>query len=157
MGLIVKDNDYLQYAMALVQGAKKEICLSSFKLEISDTPRGRALKEYFQKIVERMKEGVKVKILFNWHDDRRSVAKTNYYASQFLKSAGVDIRFLKANRCCHAKILIIDKEKILLGSHNLSVRSTQNNFEISYLIDNVETAKELGAIFDSLFADAKPV
>ena len=157
MGLLVKDNNYLQFAMALIQGAKKEICLSSFKLEISDKPRGRQLKEYFQKIVERMKEGVKVKILFNWHDDRRSVAKTNYYASQFLKTAGVDIRFLRGNRCCHAKILIVDKEKVLLGSHNLSVRSTQNNFEISYLIDNVETAKELSDIFNGLFTDAKPV
>jgi len=157
MGLLVKDNEYLQYANALVEGATKEICISSFKLEISEKPRGRDLKTYFEKIVEKLKSGVKVKILFNWHDDQRSVAKTNFYASHFLKQAGVDIRYLKDNRCCHAKILIVDKEKVLLGSHNLSVRSTQNNFELSYLIPDPETAAQVSSIFESLFAGAKPV
>ncbi len=157
MGLLVKDNNYLQYANAMVAVAKKEICISTFKLEISDKPRGRALKEYFEKIIERMKTGVKVKILFNWHDDQRSVAKSNYSASIFLKQHAVDIRYLKNNRCCHAKVLIIDREKVLLGSHNLSVRSTQNNFELSYLIPDPETAAEVSVEFDRLFADAKPV
>jgi len=157
MGLLVKDNDYLQYANALVEGARKEICISSFKLEISDKPRGRDLKAYFDRIIEKMKTGVKIKILFNWHEDLHSVAKTNLYASRFLKNAGVDIRYLKDNRCCHAKILIIDKEKVLLGSHNLSIRSTQNNFELSYLIPDPETAAQVSAIFESLFAGAKPV
>lgn len=157
MGLLVKDNNYLQYAMAMIKDAKKEICLSSFKLEISDKPRGRALKEYFEQIIEKMKSGVKVKVLFNWHDDRKSVAMTNYPASIFLKQRGVDIRYLKNNRCCHAKVLIVDREKVLLGSHNLSVRSTQNNFELSYLIPDPETAAEVSAEFDRLFKDAKPV
>lgn len=157
MGMLVKDNDYLMYANALVEGATKEICLSSFKLEISDKPRGRLLKEYFQRILEKVKQGVKVKILFNWHDDKKSVPLTNYSASLFLKQGGADVRYLKNNRCCHAKMLLVDKDKVLLGSHNLSVRSTQNNFELSYLISNAETAVEVSAVFDSLFADAKPV
>ena len=157
MSLLVKDNEYLQYANALVELAKKEICISSFKLEICDKPRGRDLKEFFQKIVEKRKSGVKVKVLFNWHDDRRSVAKTNYSASIFLKQAGIDIRYLKNNRCCHAKLLMSDKEKVLLGSHNLSVRSTQNNFELSCLISDPETVAQVGAVFERLFLDAKPV
>jgi len=157
MGLLVLDNQYLSVARALVEQAKKEICVSSFKLEINDKPRGRDLKSFFQAIVDKSKSGVKVKVLFNWHDDKKSVAMTNYSASIFLKSAGIDIRYLRNNRCCHAKLLMIDKEKILLGSHNLSVRSTQNNFELSYLIPDPETVAQVGAVFESLFADAKPV
>jgi phosphatidylserine/phosphatidylglycerophosphate/cardiolipin synthase-like enzyme len=157
MGLLVVDNQFLSVAQALVNQAKKEICLSSFKLEICDKPRGRALKEFFDSIVEKQKSGVKVKVLFNWHDDRRSVAKTNYSASIFLKQSGIDIRYLRNNRCCHAKLLIVDKEKILLGSHNLSVRSTQNNFEMSYVIPDPETAAQVGGVFERIFADAKPI
>ncbi len=157
MGLLVVDEQYITIAQALVEQAKKEICISSFKLEICDKPRGRDLKRFFESIVEKQKSGVKVRILFNWHDDQRSVAKTNYSASIFLKQAGVDIRYLKNNRCCHAKLLMIDKEKILLGSHNLSVRSTQNNFEMSYLIPDPETVAQAAGEFERLFADAKPV
>ena len=157
MGLLVVDNQFLPQAQALIELAKKEICISSFKLEINEKPRGRALKGLFDTIIEKIKSGVKVKILFNWHDDRRSVPKTNYHASIFLKSAGADVRYLQNNRCCHAKLLIIDKEKVLLGSHNLSIRSCENNFELSYLIPDPETVTQVSAIFESIFGGAKKI
>lgn len=157
MGLLVVDNQYLSVAQTLIEQAKKEICVSSFKLEISEKPRGRALKKLFDSIIERLKAGVKVKVLFNWHDDQKSVAKTNYYASVFLKSHGADVRFLQANRCCHAKLLLVDKEKALLGSHNLSIRSCENNFELSYLIPDPETVANLSSVFEHSFMDAKSI
>ena len=155
MGLLVVDNQFLSIAKSLVEQAKKEVCISSFKLEINDKPRGRRLKEFFESLIERRKAGVKIKVLFNWHDDRRSVAKTNYYASMFLKNAGVDARYLDSNRCCHAKVLIIDQEKALLGSHNLSIRSCENNFELSYLIPDPETISQVYSIFQRSFYDGK--
>jgi phosphatidylserine/phosphatidylglycerophosphate/cardiolipin synthase-like enzyme len=157
MGLLVKDNQFLSVALALIEQAKKEICISTFKLEISDKPRGRHLKNFFEKLVEKCKAGVKVNVLFNWHDDKRSVAKTNYSASIFLKNAGADVRYLQANRCCHAKLMIIDQEKVLLGSHNLSIRSCENNFELSYLIPDPETVAEVYSVFQRSFYDGKKI
>jgi len=157
MGLLVVDNQFLSIARSLIEQAKKEICISSFKLEINDKPRGRKLKEFFESLIERRKAGVKVKVLFNWHDDRRSVAKTNYYASIFLKNAGVDARYLDSNRCCHAKVLIIDQEKALLGSHNLSIRSCENNFEMSYLIPDPESIAHLYSVFSHSFNNAREI
>ncbi len=157
MGLLVVDNQFLSIAQALVEQAKKEICIATFKLEVNEKPRGRTLKKLFVSIVEKLKTGLKVKVLFNWHDDRRSVPKTNYYASRYLKTAGADVRFLKNNRCVHAKLLLIDKEKALLGSHNLSVRSCENNFELSYLIPDPETVVHLYSIFEHSFMDAKKI
>ncbi len=157
MGLLVVDEQFLSIAQALVTQAKKEICISSFKLEICDKPRGRALKEFFESIAEKIKSGIKVKVLFNWHDDRRSVPKTNFYASTFLKNAGAGVRYLQNNRCCHAKLLMIDKESLLIGSHNLSIRSTQNNFELSYLISDPDTVAKVSVIFECLFSGAKSI
>ncbi len=157
MGLLVKDNQYLSVAMALVEQAKKEICVSTFKLEVNEKPRGRTLKSFFEKLVQKQKEGVKVKVLFNWHDDKRSVARTNYPASLFLKNSGADVRFLDHNRCCHAKLIIVDQEKVLLGSHNLSVRSCENNFELSYLIPDPETVSEVYSVFQRSFYDGKKI
>jgi phosphatidylserine/phosphatidylglycerophosphate/cardiolipin synthase-like enzyme len=157
MGLLIVDSQYVPQAIALVKSARKEICISSFKLEISEKPRGRDLCEFFDEIKEKIKQGVKVKILFNWHDDRRSVPKTNEGAAHNLKNCGADVRYLKNNRCCHAKLLMIDREKILLGSHNLSVRSTQANFELSYLIPDPETVQQVSAVFERIFGDAKSI
>ena len=155
MGLLVKDNQYISTALALVDQAKKEICISSFKLEIRDNPVGRALKNFFERIAQKRKEGVKVNVLFNWHDNKRAIAKTNYSVGLFLKNAGADVRYLQMNRCCHAKLLIIDKEKVLLGSHNLSIRSCQNNFELSYIIPDPETVEEIYSVFQHSFYDGK--
>lgn len=155
MGLLVVDNQYLSVAQSLVEQAKKEICISTFKLEINEKPRGRTLKKFFESLAGRISQGVKVKVLFNWHDDQRSVAKTNYYASTFLKGKGADVRFLKNNRCVHAKLLLVDREKALLGSHNLSIRSCESNFELSYLIPDPETVANLSSVFEHSFMDAK--
>jgi len=157
VGLPVIDNQFLSVARSLIEQAKKEICISSFKLEISDKPRGRKLKEFFASLIERKKAGVKVRVLFNWHDDRRSVARTNYYASEFLKNAGVETRYLDSNRCCHAKMLIIDRDKALVGSHNLSIRSCENNFEVSYLIPDTESIAKLYSVFSHSFNNAKKI
>jgi phosphatidylserine/phosphatidylglycerophosphate/cardiolipin synthase-like enzyme len=157
MGLLVVDNQFLSVAKALIEQAKKEICISTFKLEICDKPRGKKLKEFFENLIERRKANVKVKVLFNWHDDQRSVAKTNYTASIFLKNAGVEVKYLSNNRCCHAKIIIIDQEKALLGSHNLSIRSCENNFEMSYLIPDPETIAHLHSVFSHSFNNAKEI
>jgi len=157
MGLLVIDNQFLGIAQTLIEQAKSEICLSTFKLEINDKPRGRTLRKFFEALIEKVKSGVKVNVLFNWHDDKKSVAKTNYPASHYLKNAGAKVRYLKNNRCCHAKIILVDKEKALLGSHNLSIRSCENNFELSYLIPDPETVRQLGNVFEHSFMDAKEI
>jgi len=155
MGLIVLDNQFLDISKALINDAKSEICISTFKLEITDRPKGRYLKEFFNLLMQKAKQGIKVKILFNWHDNKHSVAKTNYPAAITLKNAGAEVRHLKQNRCCHAKIIIIDKQKALIGSHNLSNRSCGSNFEVSYLIPDPESINQLSSIFSHSFYDAK--
>ena len=157
MGLLVKDNNFLSVALALIEQARKEICISTFKLEISDKPRGRALTEFFNRLIQKRKDGVKINVLFNWHDDKRSVAKTNYPASVILRNAGIDARYLEKNRCCHAKLLLVDGEKALLGSHNLSIRSVQSNFELSYLIPDPETVAEIQTVFRHSFEGGKRI
>lgn len=51
-----------------------------------------------------------------------------------LPKYGIHVHCLKDNRCCHAKLLIVDRHAAILGSHNLSVKACHNNFEVSYII-----------------------
>ncbi len=157
MGKLIIDNQYLPQAQALISEAQQEISIATFKLEINEKPKGRNLKQFFEQLVQKSRSGIRVRILFNWHDDRRSVAKTNYSASITLKNAGCDVRYLKNNRCCHAKMLLVDRKKAIIGSHNLSVRSCANNFEISYIIPDPESVAYLTKVFESSFWDAKKI
>ncbi|MDD5505093.1 MAG: phospholipase D family protein [Candidatus Omnitrophica bacterium] len=151
------DHQYLPFATALIESAKKEILISTFKLEITDKPRGRALFNFFNTLIKKRQAGVKIKILFNCHDDRRSTPKTNFSSSATLKKHGIDIRHLKDNRCCHAKTMIIDRQHAVIGSHNLSVMSCLSNFEISYIVEDLPSINALSTVFDHSFNAAKPI
>jgi len=155
MGLLLIDNEYLPHLKALIETAKSNIDISAFKVEMTHKPRGTALYTFWLQIIEKLKRGIKVRLLLNWHADRRSVAKTNLYVMQQMKQRGADVRFLRNNRCCHAKFVIIDRKKAIIGSHNLSVRSCHNNFEISYILEDQQAIERLQSVFEHSFYDAQ--
>lgn len=155
MAVLIVDNFFLSYAKALVENARHRIYIATFKAEISHKQRGRNLADFFSLIKSKAQERIHVWFLINWHDDRKCVARTNMLVSQELKNAGVKVRHLQHNRCCHAKILLVDNEKAIIGSHNLSVRSVQSNFEVSTLIEDPSSVARLAALFEHSFQAAK--
>ena len=155
MSLLVHDNQFLSYAAALVDGAKSIIYVSTFKAEMTSKPRGAHLLRFFEKIKSRAKERVRVWILLNWHDNLQGVPKTNLFVARELKNAGVEVRHLKNNRCCHAKIILVDREKAIIGSHNLSVKSCHNNFEVSTIIEDPTSVAKLADVFEYSYQAAQ--
>ena len=77
MAMIITDNEYLGMALALINNAKSKIWISTFKVERTEKPRGRKIENFFAALAEKAKAGVKVCVLFNWHDDKKSIARTN--------------------------------------------------------------------------------
>jgi len=148
MGHIILDNDFLPIARAAIETAKNKIYISTFKAQLTDKPRGKKLAEFFSILIQKAKDGIKIRLLINWHADRKSVPLTNLAVMRELKLHNIKVKHLPNNRCCHAKVIIIDGRKAILGSHNLSVRSCQSNFELSYLIPDPESIKELTSIFE---------
>lgn len=155
MGLSLIDNEFLPQAKALVESAERSIDITTFKAEITTKPRGLALLHFFKAILLKAKEGVRVRFLINWNQDRKSCPKTNLYVITELRKAGIKVRHLKNNRCCHAKAIIVDQTKAIIGSHNLSVKSCHNNFEISYIAADPEFVTRLSSVFDASFLDAE--
>jgi phosphatidylserine/phosphatidylglycerophosphate/cardiolipin synthase-like enzyme len=155
MGLLLLDNIFLPNAKILVEEARQSIDISTFKAEITHKPRGKQLLDFFDLLLMRAKQGVKIRFLINWHNDRRSVAKTNLYVMSVFKKNGIKLRHLRNNRCCHAKLILADKKKAIVGSHNLSVKSCHNNFEISYLVPDPETTAEISRVFEHSWYDAE--
>lgn len=149
------DDQFLPHALAMIDTAKSSVDISTFKAEITSKPRGLRLFEFFHKLRQKKENGVRVRFLINYHDDKRVTPKTNQYAITFLKNHKIDIKSLTHNRCCHAKVIIVDKEKAIVGSHNLSVKSVHNNFEISYLITDPVNICFLQVAYDRIFSAAK--
>jgi phosphatidylserine/phosphatidylglycerophosphate/cardiolipin synthase-like enzyme len=154
MTKFLPDERFLPQAVMLTAAATNEILISSYKLEHTMRQRGDALRVLFEALVAAKRKGVKVKVLLNWNDLRRSVAKTNLYAMKWLKSHDIESRYLKDNRCCHAKIIIVDRKSVILGSHNLSCKSVMENHETSVLLDDAEIVQQAHELFLRVWENA---
>lgn len=152
--MILHDNEFLPHALAMIDAAKTSVDISTFKAEITHKPRGRRLVALFDKLYEKKSQGLRVRFLINYHDDKRIIPKTNLSAINYLKNHRIEVRCQSHNRCNHAKILLVDTDKAIVGSHNLSVKSCHNNFELSYLIQDPVNVCYLQAIFDRVFLNA---
>lgn len=153
--MIIHDKDFLKVATPLIHEARKRIDIATFKAEIKHRPSGADLICFFETLYRKRAQGVEVNFLLNWNDKRRAVPNSNRYAIKELLASGVNVRILPDNRCCHAKIIIIDTDRALIGSHNLSVRSCSHNFEVSYLLTLPEDVCRLQAIYNHVLTTAR--
>jgi phosphatidylserine/phosphatidylglycerophosphate/cardiolipin synthase-like enzyme len=154
MTKILSDNEYLPFLQKIIENAQTEIKIATFKAEICEATRGKSLKLLFETIIKKAKQGLKIKLLLNWNDERKSVARTNFLVMEALSDAGTEVKHLRSNRCCHAKIVLVDKSICIIGSHNLSVRSCHNNFEVSIFTSDQETVNTINNIYEHSFMDA---
>jgi len=154
--MILFDEEFLPQAIALITSAKERIDIATFKAEITTKPRGLRLRQFFQLLIDKKSQGLIVNFLINWNDERRVVPMANLYAIRYLKEHKINVMILRGGRCCHAKILLVDRDRAIIGSHNLSVRSCHNNFEVSYLLEDPASVARLSAVYDRALLEAQP-
>lgn len=131
--MIVADEKFLILAQREIETARESIRISTFKAEWSEKPPGRKLRHFFETLGKRKAEGLQVQFLMNWNIRKRYGPRANVLTLLKLANMGIEVRVLPDDRCCHAKIILIDDERAIIGSHNLSIVSTSQNFEISGL------------------------
>ncbi len=152
---LLTDEQFLPAALILVAAAKKSIDISTFKAELTTKPRGRRLIKLFDLVIEKSRLGIPVRFLISKREEYGHIPLTNLFAVRELKRNKVQVRHLRNSRLCHAKILIIDGDIAVLGSHNLSIRSCHNNFEMSVCITDPYIVGQIKGIYTSVWEDAK--
>lgn len=153
--MLLIDNEFLPQAIAFITTAQRRIDIATFKAEITSKPRGRRLRIFFDTLIKKREAGLEINFLINWNEDRRAVPACNLSTIRELKNHKINVRILPNNRCCHAKILIADQDKAIIGSHNLSIKGCHNNFEASYVVLNQVNVARLSAVYERVFLNAK--
>ena len=152
---ILIDEKFLPAAQELITSARRSICISTFKAEITSKPRGRKLYNFFTRLSVKAKSGVVIRFLISKPEQRGHIPIGNGYAISWLQKNGIKVRHLKDNRVCHGKILIVDDYIAILGSHNLSVKSCHNNFEVSYMFQTKFCINKLAEVFDRIWENSQ--
>jgi phosphatidylserine/phosphatidylglycerophosphate/cardiolipin synthase-like enzyme len=118
-----------------------EMCLGFWK---GNEPLGIA-----DALIEAQARGVDVRILF---EDPGSgfILDCNVAAARYLAAKGVAVRFDDPRRVTHTKLVVIDGETSILGSHNWSLSGLRRNSESSVLLRSKGAAAE----YERCFAEA---
>lgn len=139
--LLTPDN-YHQKVLDLINSATSEILIQNQTFNAPKTNHTQ-LKQLLDAVLAKQRAGVKVKIIF-----RVLFPATARENLEKLKDFGFNEDFIRVQKNCHTKGIVVDRKKVMLGSQNWSNDGVSLNRDASLLFDDAPLAKYLGEIFD---------
>ena len=133
--------------------AKERVWISTYVLSFNFRKKNDLINILMSTLRAKQKAGVDVRFLI----DRPRAHKTNYHAGKFLVRRLKEWRFpfwlSPARNTCHAKVILIDRHRAFLGSHNLAKSSLQNPLELSIETSEAGTVDGVDRWFQEKFKD----
>jgi hypothetical protein len=126
----------------LIDEASVSISIAMFIVSWGDT--GHPVRQLVEKLIAAHQRGVQVEMLLD-QDRRDDLYKTrliNRPAAVSLEEAGVRVRFDKTTELTHSKVVVIDQQQTVIGSHNWSRSSFFKYDELSVLITDASVGAD---------------
>jgi len=140
---LICDQDYMDAFKELVGSAQTNVFIVQWEFF-----GGEATAELLEVLAAAVERGVHVQVLLD--DD----IEENSDAIQWMITRGVDaILDDDTDVRLHAKIIIVDSERVMLGSTNWSNSSIRNNRECNVLAERTDAATYLTDWYQGLLAD----
>lgn len=137
---LILGNKFLKKVLPLIENAKKRIDIVvffwSFSMNDLNDPATRLVKA----LQDAVGRGVEVRVLVN--SDAVGVR---------LLQCGFRVRNIYSSRLMHPKVMIIDNQMAVIGSHNYTSAGLSQNLEVSCIIELTEKDNELVEFFNHLW------
>ena len=95
--------------------------------------------------------GVKVRVLLNIESMGHAISKINTRTRGFLERSGVEVKFGQVGVATHAKMMLIDDQTLILGSHNYSKGAFSRNQEASIVVEGRDEIAPFRKYFGDLW------
>ncbi len=141
------DSNYSAAVTRAIRAAQKSIYITTFKMEPKKGPKAQRINELLSQLVSANNRGLDVRVLLNFQENKKSTSSINWYAANALRKRGLCPKYIKKKRTLHAKIILIDSDITITGSHNWSVMSHYRNIELSLILKSETINKEIKNAF----------
>jgi len=129
-------NEFLKKVLPILKEAKKEIDIIVFDWRWYPDQVGYSIQKFNQEIIQKAKSGVNIRAILNTKDTEK-----------ILKEQGIKTNIRDFGGLPHTKLMIIDDQIVIIGSHNYTYNAFETNFEASVIIDD----KDIAQIFKEYF------
>lgn len=132
--------DYPKKVIPLLDNAKKNIDLISYDWRWYPNQPGHVVQQFNIALVNAVRRGVIVRAVVN----RVEILPT-------LANVGIVARKMRDKRTLHTKLVIIDSEILVIGSHNFTRNAFGSNVETSIAVSIPPGETRFQNFFDTLF------
>jgi phosphatidylserine/phosphatidylglycerophosphate/cardiolipin synthase-like enzyme len=133
-------SEFPKIVIPLIDHAKNSIKIVVFDWRWYPNSPGNPVQLFNQAIIRAVNRGVSVLAIANSSD----IVDT-------LQSVGVKAKKLTTKNLVHAKMMIIDGQIVVVGSHNYTQNAFTMNHEISMMHDDIEAANGFIDFFKTLW------
>ena len=126
----VTGKEYAKVLLECVQNAKSSIDILMFEWRWYTNDFSNPVQLINHALVGAVRRGVSVRAITN-----------NEKIADVLLSVGINAKVYPRTNLMHSKMIIIDKVKVLMGSHNLTMSAVNSNIETSVLFHDEDLAK----------------
>ncbi len=134
-------NEFPKELIPLIKSAKHTIRVIVFIWKWYETQPGNSCQLFTQSIIAAGKRGVDVRACVN----SRTI-------SSFLSQNGIKCRIPISKSLMHTKMILIDDNICVLGSHNFSQSAFSSNFETSVLLKDDPSIERFSQFFESMWS-----
>jgi phosphatidylserine/phosphatidylglycerophosphate/cardiolipin synthase-like enzyme len=131
--------DFPREVTPLINKAKKSISIVVFDWGWYPEEIGEKIQIFNQAIVRAQRRNVAVKALVN-----KRLIRT------ILENVGIEAKQINSTKLLHTKLMIIDSEVAILGSHNYTKNAFNINFEASIMVYDKEFIEKAENYFENI-------
>jgi phosphatidylserine/phosphatidylglycerophosphate/cardiolipin synthase-like enzyme len=145
---ILEDGTYYASLPTIISWAQRSIRVCMFHVVFASANHPTV--KLLNALVAAKQRGVTVKVVMDQDkkgDPYHSLI-INTPAKKFLESNGIECRFDESDRLLHSKYLVIDDDKVVIGSHNWSAGSYFTYKDLSFLVHSTEFAAQMNDRFE---------
>lgn len=137
---LLLDDHFIQYATDLAADARYSIWILAFTWRWYENTPERPIQKLNYNIARKVAAGL----------DVRAIVHSSAQA-EILRSYGINTRTLPTARVMHTKGILVDSKALLIGSHNLTQRGTDENYEATIATVETSATGEFQTYFEQLW------
>ena len=148
---LVNDN-YFNITYNAISAAQKSIDIILYEFKWYDS--NNSVVQMRNALISAVQRNVTVRLLLdnaNYRDQETELSKENKKTGNYLKSKGVEVNYDEPKTTTHDKLVIIDNETVIIGSHNWGYSAFENNNEASVMIKDNAIAGYYKNYFEMLW------
>ena len=135
-------SEFPKKVIPLIENSKKTMDIIVFDWRWYPQDPGASVQLFNQAIVRAVRRGVRVRAIAN-----------NDEIVKILNSVGCEAKRLLTKKLVHSKMMVIDGNIVVVGSHNYTESAFQMNLELSVILDNLENVADFSNFFQNLFSN----